>query len=100
VPYCKGVSIGHKFVHRANISQKRPSSKQVRFSKQPSQGVVPAQCSSYTGVDGDSLQQAGATGILLCLLYLCEPKNRACFGSSPNAGYNWRDDLDLRSTKR
>ncbi len=65
VPCCKGVSIGHKFVQGATSTQHRPSSKQVRFSKQPSQGVVPVQCSSYTEAEGDGLQQAGATGILL-----------------------------------
>lgn len=61
VPYCTRVSTGHTFVQRATSSQQRSTSKQVRFSQQPSQGVVPAQCSSYTGTDGDGLQQAVAT---------------------------------------
>lgn len=61
VPYCKGVSIGHKFVQGATSTQQRPSCKQARLSKQPSQGVVPAHCSSYTEAEGDGLQQAGAT---------------------------------------
>ncbi|DBA70220.1 TPA: hypothetical protein ACH3X2_012129 [Trebouxia sp. C0005] len=61
VPFCKGVSVSDKFVQQATFPQQRPSNKQVRFSKQQSQGFVPVQCSHYTGADGDGLQQANAT---------------------------------------
>lgn len=100
VPYCKGVSIGHKFVQGATSTQQRPSCKQARLSKQPSQGVVPAHCSSYTEAEGDGLQQAGATGILLAYCTSVSLKTEPFLGVSFHAIYNWCDDLDLRSTKR
>ena len=94
VPYCKGPSIGHKLVQGPVSNQQRPPSKQVRFSKQPSQDVVPAQCSSYTEAEGDGLQQAGATGILLAYCTSVSLETELCFGISPHTSYHWCNDLD------